>query len=226
MPSQLSLDNSFCKFLVYAIAVAAFGIFPVSSANAQTNWIITVTGIGTNSKPTYDVVPPATSPYNCAGAHPNPPPSADYLYICANDTVQWQAATTGANPSKMRNKIWIFHEDFILQDEDHDPTQGFHAMNAITKGGMTDPAATLYVPHKYHVSVYDKLTRARYYDDPTIIIGGSHLEVLFDRIERACGQLPAAIDKDPSANDDSKKRAKKEANEACEQFQKLKNFLK
>jgi hypothetical protein len=211
MRTQLSLRLDRRKNLISFIAVASFTAILAPNAKATT-WTIIVTAVGTNSIPTYSVSPPV-------GGCPFPViQDPKNLYICPGDTVQWQAATSGTGPNKMHNKMWIFHEDFILLDEDGDPTQGFHATDAaVTKGGTTDPAAVLYVPHKYHVSVFDKLTKLKYSDDPKIIIGGTNVGILINFVKSICVQLPPLIDKDKDLDEE----AKKLAIEGCRQFRNI-----
>ena len=220
MPAQLSRINSLYKFSTYAIALLVLPVLWAPGASAATTWTITVAATGPGPKPTYRVDPTSGGcPYQTAQ---NP----EYLYICKGDTVQWQAKTTGDDKTKMFSKLSIFHEDFILLDKDSDPNQAFQASNGNhTEGGKTDPDAAPYVEHKYHVSVYDKVTKIKYKDDPKIIIGGANVEGLFDEIQSVCAQLPKAIDQDINADDEAKRRAKKQASDLCQQFQNLKKPL-
>jgi hypothetical protein len=219
MSVQLSLGNNLNKFLVYAIAVVTLTILPAPIVRAATTWTITITAVGANPL-SYSVSPTSGGcPYQDAQ-------NAAYLYICRGDSVEWKAITTGADTTKMFSKLTIFQEDFILLDKDSDPNEGFQASNAnVTEGGKTDPTAALYVEHKYHVSVYDKVTKIKYHDDPKIIIGGVNLEGLFDEIQSVCAQFPKAIDQDISVDDEARKKAKKQASELCQQFQNLKKPL-
>ncbi len=207
MPAQLSLRPNITKRLLYVVIVASFAILLAPSVKG-TPWKITVKLVGTNTL-TYDVEP-------AVGGCPFPViQDPKNLHICEGDTVQWVVKTTGA---KQKTKMWIFHEDFILQDEDGDPALGFQAINTdVTKGGMTDSAATLNVPHKYHVSVFDKSTGNKYHDDPTIIIGGSHADYLIDLVQKACTQLTPPIDKDKDLSDD----AKKLVDAGCKKFKEI-----
>jgi hypothetical protein len=219
MSAQLRLSPNLKKLLTYAIAVASFAISLAPTAKAIT-WTITVTTVGKDQL-SYSVDP------KFGGCPFTDPQDATYLHICLGDTVQWQARTTGADTTKMFNKLLILHEDFILGDKDDDPSLAFQAVNTkLTEGGHTDKDAVLYREHKYHVYVYDRVTKIKYHDDPKIIIGGAKLEDLFDDVQRFCAQFPKAIDQDMNIDDEAKKQAKKQANEGCQQFQNLKKPLK
>jgi hypothetical protein len=210
MPAQPSLGANRKKLWVYVFTLASFAIFLAPSVKA-TAWKVTVK-LDQNNALTYEVDPPT-------GGCPFPiVQNARDLRICDGDTVQWQAMFPGPHTAKTHLKMWIFHEHFILQDEDGDPTLGFHAVNNdFTTGGMTDSTAAWGVPHKYHVSVFDKSTKQRYHDDPTIIIGGSHAEYLIDLVQKACTQLTPPIDKDKDLSDD----AKKLVDAGCKKFKEI-----
>ena len=152
MSAQLGPMTNCKNIVVYTIVAALLNIFLGSSTNAATTWTITITAVGNNPLNYAVDLPSGGCPYQ-------PQQDPKNLHICKGDTVQWQAITAGDDPTKRFNKLTIFQDDFVLLGKDGYPEEGFQASNGnLTEGGMTDPTAVLYVPHEYHVFVFDKVT--------------------------------------------------------------------
>jgi hypothetical protein len=210
-------------YMLYAVTIAALGGLFASNARAQTTpstyqattWTITIDATGAQPTPAgYSVARNNTSSVGCPYTNTN----AANMLICKGDTVLWQAATTPPNQhDKMRSLMWIIHEDVVFDDGGGKATHSFHATDWHTDGGKTDNSVPLLIDHKYHVVVFDQLTKQLYYDDPKIKVGTGDLELLIYEIQEDCSQLVAFFTEYPAAED----RAKK----ICEENQKLKEIL-
>jgi hypothetical protein len=158
-----------CAFLMSALAASSAGLF--FPTRAQTHWVVTVDVSNGASKPRYSVNPPADH-CTCLEANPSPPPSAENLYVCPQDTVMWTAITSpGDQPNKWRSKLVVFHEDRIFL-KGGVKKQVFYAIQNQSDGGDIDKNAPKGTQHEYHVAVFDKNVPELYTDDPKIIIGG------------------------------------------------------
>lgn len=164
-----------CKYrLALAITLAALSVAFAPNAKAQITWTITVGVPASGTTLTYNL--------SCV---PTPCPSNDPTALTVNriDSVYWQ---TGAASIEM----WIVHDNAIVDDNtSHKPTHHHHAKNGQDGGKIDINAPVSPVPNKYSIFVYDGNTKILYYDDPTIIIGGSGLEQALSSIENKCISL-------------------------------------
>jgi hypothetical protein len=214
MPAQLTPSSNIKSLFVCIFTLASVTFFLTPSAKATT-WTISVKPADKNTL-SYEVDPPV-------GGCPSMVQDPMNLRICDGDIVLWKAVFPGSHTAKTL-KMWVFHEDFILDDEDGDPTLGFHAVNTdTTTGGMTDSAATWGIKHKYHVSVFERSNgkKKTYHDDPTIIIGGTPLATFIDFVKKDCAQLLPQIEKDKDLKDPDDK-IKDQVRAGCKQFEAIK----
>jgi|SRR5579872_953108 len=219
MPAQPILGVHRRRFLVYAIAVAGLSSLLATNADANTTRTILLDVSSGNEKPSYSVSPLPTGVSDCSGTNPIPPPSAEYLYICPGDTVEWKLKTKGT-----KGRMTVFQKDaFLTRPGDTTTSQWFHASEGNSDSGTSDVNA-LSGEHEYCVAVFDNNGSHShlYTHDPKIMIGTGGPAPLVTNIQRDCGQLLTAIAHDPKV----KEEAKKQASEICEEVQKLKNFLK
>jgi hypothetical protein len=210
--SQLIPVTNRKRCLVYSIAVAAFGILLAPCAKTQTTWKVTVDVESGNDTPAYTVLSIPAGASNCAGQNPTPAPSAENLYICPGDTVEWFLKTKGK-----KGTITIHQRDGFLT-KGGVPTDLFRASEGHSDGGTSDVNAP---PHVYDYCVavfdYDPPNSHLYAHDPKVIIGtGSPVELL-DGIQRDCRQLLTSLRDNPTAAEQAKKM--------CEESQKLKILL-
>jgi hypothetical protein len=160
MSRQLSLRTIGTRCVVFAIELAVFGILLASSAQAQTNWIISVDATGSGRKPTYHVAPTIGGcPFQL---HQDP----QNLHVCPGDKVQWQVIST-----KKKSELYIDQVDTIFDQSGASP-KGFHASDdQPTDSAQIKSNSSLVGGHEYSVSAVDKDTNRLYVDDPKIIIG-------------------------------------------------------
>ena len=157
----------FKRSIVFAFAITALTVALASNAKAlSTTWKIKIDVSSGNEKPSYSVTPPANT-HNCAGANPSPAPSAEYLYICAGDSVQWEVKTKGGN-----GKLSVYQKDLFLY-KGAAQAQWFHAKEGQSDGGTTDVNTPKGQVHEYSVAVFDddSANPHLYVHDPKIIIG-------------------------------------------------------
>ncbi len=221
MPALLTLNIFFPrKILVYAIMVSVSGVLLAANLKAQTTWTITVDATGATDPPKYTVDPAPDSPTkNCAGRNPIPKPTADYLYICRGDRVQWNLITNGGQG------LLTIHQNEGFHHGANSPTQWYRTIEnqslAYLTTAKTDPQFT----YKYCVALYDN-NGSLYSHDPKIIIGGTNVEAEAEQFKIAYTQLLNAIADDADANEKAKEQARKEAGKINDQVRKLLNLLK
>jgi hypothetical protein len=187
MRPHLNLEARFKHFVVLALALAAFGSLFVTGAKAQNSkstaptWTITVIANGSKEKPQYSVFPTAGSSqcYN----DENPSPTASTLTVCPDDIILWKAQTTSG-----KYKLYIFHEESYLKDVNGVYSQGFEDVNGQILATVGHDANGSY-EHKYYVTVYDKVTKRLYLDDPKIMIGTGSRHALEKQIRQDCKKL-------------------------------------
>jgi hypothetical protein len=219
MSPKASTRSTFSRLLILLLSSIVFCLFWPLNTLGSTTWTITLDGTGSGPKPGYKVDPPS-------GGCPSQVQDPENLHICQGDAVVWVAVTTGGDVTKMRHKLSIFLEHWILDDNNSDPTRDFESINGNnTLGGATDSKAPTGVAHKYHVSLYDRLTHIEYYDDPTIMIGGKGLLGEVEVVLADCPKFQTEIDQDSIVDEQKKKKAKADAANACEAFQRLKDLL-
>lgn len=222
MPAQSIFGLCWKRFSVYVTAVAAFSLLLVANASANTTRTILMDVSGGNEKPSYSVSPLPSGVSDCSGTNSIPPPSAEYLYICPGDTVEWKLKTRGK-----KGRMTVFQKDaFLTRPGDSTTSQWFHASEGSSDSGTSDVNAGP-GEHEYCVAVFDNngsLTHL-YAHDPKIIIGGTLLEVLIKDLQADCAKLPAAIDHDVVVNGDKKKLLREQTAKACEQVETLRNLL-
>jgi hypothetical protein len=220
MSAQLTRNIFPRTLLVYTIMVSVCGILFAPGSKAQTTWTITVDATKGNDPPEYKIDPPADSPKkNCAGANPNPKPSADYLYICRGDNVQWNLITTGGQG------LLTIHQSEGFHHGASSPVQWYRAVErtklAYLTTAKTDPIFT----YKYCVALYDN-NGSLYSHDPKIIIGGTNVEAEIEQFKNVYVQLLNAIADDADADKKAKEQARKQATRINDQIQKLLRLLK
>jgi len=226
MTYQFQLSRNRC--IIFAFAVAALNILSAFSLSAQkttkarartqaTNWVITIDVSSGDPTPVYDISPKPTSVnYPCtfsAGDQANGP---KVLRVCPDDTVVWQAKTSGT-PSTMRSQMIVLFEDAIIDNKNGDPVQTFHAQDGMQDGGAIDSSASSDVAYEYSVFVSDKLTKQVFIDDPKIIIGTGTAYDVLNNAETNCEKLRDRLRGNPVAE--------AQVARLCEQIQKAKNLL-
>jgi hypothetical protein len=209
------------RFLAYTIIVFAFGVLFAPSSKSQTIWTITVDVTKGNDPPNYTVDPPADSPKkNCADPNSSPKPSADNLYICPGDQVQWNVMTTGG-----RGLLTIHQKDGFHYGASSPPQQWYRGTEKGTLAYLTTAKTDKVYSYEYCVAVYDD-NGSLYTHDPKIIIGGANPDVQIAEYQKAYRDLVTAIAADPNAKKKAKEQAKNLAAKINEQIQELIRLLK
>lgn len=225
MRYHLDLETVCKRFAVLAIAAAAFSVLFISAAEAQaappppppppTTWTITVDVSSGNEKPSYTVSPPANG-HNCAGTNPHPVPSAEYLYICPGDTVQWEVKTKGGN-----GKLSVYQKDKFLY-KGATSTQWFHTKEGQPPdSGTTQGNAAKGTEHEYCIAAFDddSANPHLFVHDPKIVIGtGNREEALINSIIDEAQQLQGLLH-------DASDTVKNQAQQLIDQAETLKRLI-
>ena len=220
MPAQLRFSSFPGRSLLYVMIASALSISLVSSSKAQTTWTITVDGTNATDPPGYKVSPPAESPTkNCAPASPNPKPSADYLYICRGDIVQWNLITSGGQGLLTIHQKEGFHHGASSSQ------QWYRAIEKQKLAYLYTAKTDAQYGYEYCVALYDN-NGSLYSHDPKIIIGGTNIYTAIETYKNAYTQLLDAITNDPDAKKKTKDQARSQADKLNEQIQKLINLFK
>ncbi len=173
------------RLLAYALAIASLVLASACTVKAQTTWTITVDVTNVTDRPKYSFSSnPANAP-NCAGTNPISPSSAEYLYVCPKDIVNWVA-----KPSTKATLTIFFKQPLLDDATSNTPTSWHHGKAGQPAGGMVDKNAFRGIAYEYSIGLYDPDTGNLYVDDPTIIVGtGGGLEGVLHEIEKDCDQL-------------------------------------
>jgi hypothetical protein len=224
------------RFLVCAIAVAAFGILSASAAQAQATWIVIASTPADSSSSTPDYHISYTGKENCdLSSAPTLLPGD--MYVCPGDKIYWTACTTPGSVVKnkcvdssntMKSEMFIFQEDGILIRENASShSHGFHARNPATPsspnhdGGTTDLDVDTGVPHEYYVFLHDQVTNKLYVQDPTIKFGsGSSHQTLASLLQNLNQQVRLLV-RLPNGTSPARKMATDQALKDIAAMQKL-----
>jgi len=190
MSCHLNVVIGFKRLAVAAAAFTFVSIVFASSLKAQTTtWKIQLDV--TSGRVTYSLLQPIPNPAKdrCTFTSSNPISSAENLYVCPDDIVQWVVKSPDTNI-----ELFLHFKEAILLDDEGDPAHGFHSSNKGAAGGSVDEDdyATPNVDHKYYVIVYDKDTLKAFYNDPKIIIGtGTGVEDVVRNMQKLCKERPS-----------------------------------
>lgn len=206
--------TSFIKyFTVVYIAVSVFTFLFATRVNAETVWTVRVDVSAKNEKPKYSFSSNPVGAPNCSGNNPDPKPSAEDLYICPGDTVQWEFVTNGK-----RGSLTVYHRDSFLK-KNGVATQWFHASEGQSDGGTSDKSDK--GEHEYCVAIFDKHVFSGdhlYAHDPKVIIGKAPPIEILNKLRSDCTKLAIAFGDEAA---EEKKKANKICADAVSDLEKL-----
>jgi hypothetical protein len=214
---SMSHRLSFCAkhwwLILFSIAIIALGfprlkvtkaqVSPPRSLPQRVQWFVTVdfTNVGDyDDFPDYTVtsVPPRVN-----GDCPSEAP--DCLNISPGDFISWQAVTTKNSHKKMKHDLAVYLQDNILNDPKGAPTHTFRATDGnwtTDDGGGANATPDPTKQYEYCITVYDKVKKRVYADDPKIMIGGVLLDSkkeLVEALGKNVSQLGKLVPEDSDA---------------------------